>query len=164
MTKSKSQKKPGSSPITSNATDSDKPVKIVAMEPPGHTLLDFSGGTMGTQPEQPQGEGQATPVPEDQAAAAPEGQPSPSAQTGGQPGEINHGDLFDEPLETLRALGQGEYQELRLCSRRMVEHYWKFGQIVTAIKQRLGHGEFIEFCRSQSSGSRLGAPLDADLQ
>ena len=133
-------------------------------------MPDLSPGTdEGTQPQgeneaappeakRPQEDGQAEPSLQDgghpeengegKAAPAPEGQAAP--QAGGQPGEINHDDLFREPLEKLKALGQDEYQELRLCGRRMVEHYWKFGEILVAIKQQLEHGKFIEFCRSES--------------
>lgn len=117
----------------------EQPIPAIGSPEPAMPELPHGGEG---QPEQAQDEGQAASVP------VPEVQPGPSSEAGGQ-SEINHGDLFGQSLETLAVLGQDEYQELRLCGRRMAEHYWKFGQIVTAIKRKLEHGKFIEFCNSQ---------------
>ena len=166
-------RKPGSPEVIAKASQPEETIQIPAMESPKSQVPDLSPSTGQAAPA-PEGqtlsvpEGQPIPAiqspepqvpglssgtdggqPEGQAAPVPEGQPEPSTQEGGQP-EINHGDLFGQSLETLAVLGQDEYQELRACGRRMVEHYWKFGKIVTAIKRKLGHGLLIEFCNSQS--------------
>lgn len=126
--KLKSQTVGGRRQRRSNPKQQEEPIEILAMQTPDSHVPEIVHGT--AQPHE--------------NPAASEGQETTEVP------QINHGDLFAEPLESLTALGQDEYTELRLCGKRMVEHYWKFGEILKAIKAQVGHGPFTEFCEKQS--------------